>query len=416
MTRRIRVTQVLEATAGGTRRHLHDIVFNLPHHLFEFRIICATHRTPTFREDVAEFRRAGIEVVVLPMRRAPHPFADPYCAWQLRRELLRHPCDVLHLHSAKAGFVGRWAAIGMPCAVLYSPHAFPFLQPGPIGAAAAAAERLSAWRTDLLVAVSHAEGELALGRKLVKGERLRVIPNAIKVGPDLAEPHAPSRAERCLGFIGELRAQKAPLPFVDAARIAVAAGAQATFLLPDQGPELGAVRQRIADYGMERWFRFVPTRSGLDAVYCDADVAILPSLWEGLPYALLDAYARGQVAITSDLPVFVDLVGRIEHGLLARAGNPEATAERILYWSRAPLERLRALGRVAHQYALQHHAISTWTASMTQLYSDADALARGCLTSDRVSPPGHRASPRLPPELDTVHSRADASRDRSAAE
>ena len=248
----IHVVEVLEATVGGTRKHLRYLVDALPPGEFDVTVVCSTKRDPTFACDIDHFRRSGRRVHVVPMVRAPHPYRDWASIRRLRTILKSAPCDVLHLHSSKAGWVGRLAAWDLGCKVVYSPHAFPFQQQctAPVRRLYRFAERLTARRTDMLLAVSPAEGRLAVDSGLFESSRVRVVSNALSL-PELDGEVArfPGVDERNgsfrIGFLGDLRRQKDPLTFLDAASILSERRRDAQFFLPEWGPMLPAVRRRL---------------------------------------------------------------------------------------------------------------------------------------------------------------------------
>ncbi|MFQ5811563.1 MAG: glycosyltransferase, partial [Armatimonadota bacterium] len=125
--RKIRVVHILEATIGGTRKHLRDLVTRLDKGRFDVDAICAPLRDPHFGADVEMMRAAGAQVHLVPMVRRISPIGD-YLAYGHLRKLLRDGSyDVAHAHSAKAGILGRHAAraAGVP-RIVYTPHGFPF--------------------------------------------------------------------------------------------------------------------------------------------------------------------------------------------------------------------------------------------------------------------------------------------------
>ena len=63
--KRLRVLQVLEATGGGTRRHLREIFTQLSEDEFEFSLVCATRREPTMLDDCRLFRELGVGVEIV---------------------------------------------------------------------------------------------------------------------------------------------------------------------------------------------------------------------------------------------------------------------------------------------------------------------------------------------------------------
>ena len=73
---------------------------------------------------------------------------------------------------------------------------------------------------------------------------------------------------------------------------------------------------------------------------------MLPSLWEGLPYALLEVLALERPVITSRLPVFEDMLEPIDPTLLCDTGDSEALSRCMELWAGLPAERLISHGRL----------------------------------------------------------------------
>ena len=113
----LRVLLVLEATIGGTRRHLRDLALGLAARGLDVHIAYSAGRDPDFARDLALFREQGIGLAEIPMRRGPS-VRDIAAVRRLRSLIRQLRPDIVHLHSTKAGFVGRFAALGTGAAVL----------------------------------------------------------------------------------------------------------------------------------------------------------------------------------------------------------------------------------------------------------------------------------------------------------
>lgn len=374
----IRVMQVLEATRDGTRRHLHELVAALSSSGdFEVHIVCAVRRDPTFHEDLEAYRRAGHRISVLPMTRGPHPVFDPASLWQLRRLLRRWPCQILHLHSAKAGFLGRLAACGLggKPTVIYSPHAFPFLQrvARPVRWVYEFLERILAPITDLVLAVSPAEGRLAMEMGLFPEHKIEVLPNALDL-PQLdrrvgdLNPIPEPQGGRTFVLLGELRAQKDPHTFLAAARHLHQRRIPARFAVPARGQELDRVRRYLRLHHLESVVDLIPAENSFIALHRRTDIGVLPSLWEGLPYTALETLALGRPMIASSLPVFEDLLGPLDPRLLFPPGDRRALAERMELWAGLPSRELASVGERARQRVEAHHGMEVWGQQLRDLY------------------------------------------------
>jgi glycosyltransferase involved in cell wall biosynthesis len=87
----------------------------------------------------------------------------------------------------------------------------------------------------------------------------------------------------------------------------------------------GHLRQHLLDeatgLGISGRIRFLGLRADVPDLLAISDVFVLPSLWEGLPMALIEAMAAGLPALATDVSGSRDVVVSGETGLLVPAGN-----------------------------------------------------------------------------------------------
>ena len=128
-----------------------------------------------------------------------------------------------------------------------------------------------------------------------------------------------------------------------------------TLAVAGDGPGLPGARAEAGRLGLSaqvRWLGFVP-REAMPGVYREADVLAQPSLYEGLPNAVLEAMASGLAVVTTDTPGASALV-RPDTGLTVPRADAGALAEALaaLCADRALVRRLGATGRAT---ALRDH-------------------------------------------------------------
>lgn len=361
MGARIKVALVLEATEGGTRRHLLDLLDGLPAERFELLPVVSLRPGGEFAGDVERLGARGLRVEVLPMRREPAPLADAAALRRLRRFLRRERPEVVHAHGSKGGLLGRLAArlAGVP-RVYHTPHIYPFQwASGARRAAYLAAERLL-WRlSDRIVAVGQGQRQAALDWRVASRERLVTIPNGVDAEKfeRLAAPERRAAARRelglaegdlAVGMVARLAPQKGCGHFLRAARLAAAGQPRARFLLVGSGPLLPAVRAQIEILGLAGRVTVLGHRPDAERLYAALDLFVLSSLWEGLPYAVLEAQASGLPVVASDIPGCRELIADGVTGRLVELRDEEAIAGSILDLLAAP-ELRREMGRRARE-------------------------------------------------------------------
>ncbi len=331
--RPLHIVEVLEATAGGTRRHLRDLVLGLDRSRFRLTVIASLARDADFGRDIDLFRMAGVAVHLLPMKRRIAPLADAVALVRLIRLVRRLRPDIIHAHSSKAGLLARLAARtagGVP--TVYTPHAFAFLSDSPWRGLYLACERWAARRTGRLIAVSREERDWACDGVRGLGlpvDRVRLIPNGIEAGgmqPMTDQTHP------LIGFVGRMCRQKGPDLFLAVARRIHAARPDVRFLMVGDGPWLGWVEGRLRRTGLDACVLLRTARDEIEVAehLLDLDALVMPSRWEGLPYTLLEAMASGVPVVATAVGGIADVLETEGAGLLCLFGDVEGLAVRAL--------------------------------------------------------------------------------------
>ena len=286
--------------------------------------------------------------------RPVRPHLDAAALAALVRLMRRLRPAIVHTHSSKAGILGRWAAwmAGVP-RVVHSIHGFGFHdgQNPAVRGAYVAAERAVSGFTDAFIAVSHANREEGIARRIFTAEKCRVIRSGVDLSRYRAAGERRGELRRELGLAPEdplvgmiacLKPQKAPADFVEVARRVLAAEPRATFVLAGDGELRGEVEARIAQVpqGAER-IRLLGWRRDTDRIVADLDVLLLTSRWEGLPRVLPEAMASGLPIVATAVNGSPEAVAEGETGHLAPAGDVALMASRVVELLRDPEKRRR---------------------------------------------------------------------------
>lgn len=377
--RRIRVCEVLEATEGGTREHLRQIAGHLDRGRFELAFVVSPLRDPTFGHDIAQMRAWGHEVALVPMHRAVRPLGDLVACVRLWRYFARRRFDIVHTHSSKAGIVGRVAAwlAGVP-ARLHTPHALPFQQQvGPCKAAMyRAIEAIAGRLTTKLVALSTFEERLLLRTGVARPNQVQIVHNGVDVhelptaGMAARKRHElglPSDA-LVVGSVGRLVEQKGHKFLIQAARRVVDALPGATFAIVGEGPLRESLSAEIARLGLGQNVRLMGHRDDVRDLLPALDMLVLPSLWEAMPYSVLEAMAAALPVVAFDVSGIGEFVRHGQHGLLTPAKDPVALSDAIIALGRDESLRLR-MGADGREWVRSQFSTRHFVQSLEKLYS-----------------------------------------------
>ncbi|HCA45963.1 MAG TPA: hypothetical protein DEP45_01030 [Armatimonadetes bacterium] len=338
---RTAVCHVLEATEGGTRQYLSDLCLGLPAERFEQTAVVSALRAPEFGADIERLREAGVRVEIVQMVREVSRAEDLRAYRELLAFFRANPFDIIHTHSSKAGILGRVAAwrSGNSALRVHSPHAFAFEMNLPASRRRlfAAAERFAGRLTDLLICTCEGERETALRHHIVPPSKAAVV----RTGVDLRAFHPQANAHRIreelglpqrhriVGTVGAVVEQKGHRTLVEAARIVLDEMPHTTFVIVGSGVQRHELEARAAELGLGRRFRFLGQREDVSRLLATFDLFVMPSLWEGMPYALVEAMAVGVPVVGSDIPGIRDVVQPHSTGRLCGAGDAAALAAAI---------------------------------------------------------------------------------------
>ncbi len=328
-------------------------------------------------------RSAGADHHTLNMARKP-AVRDVPDLLALRR--LARGRDVVHLHSSKAGALGRVAALSLGRrnrpVVVVTAHYWSWLVGGAWAPLYRWIERLLARRCDALVAVS--EGEAMEGRVVLGSSApLKLIPNG--VDRDHFSPHGyPADRDTdapLLACVGRLSHQKGQDVAIRALALLNDRRARLRLVGAESG---GGERARLEALAMSLGVADrIEWRGAVDDAapeFRAADVVVAPSRWDGLSLALLEAMACGAAIIASDVNGSESLG---EAGVIVAPDDPKALADRIDALLEDPSRR-RRLGGSARERSGSFDLVSTMKQNL-DLWS---GLIAGSAGADAPTPAG----------------------------
>ena len=374
---KLKVLYVIEAMEGGSKRHVLQLLTHLDRSRFIPSLLCSTLRGPRAAEEVEGLRARGLGITVVQMRRGIHPIADLTAYRQILRHLHTHEYDIVHTHSANAGFLGRRAAYraGVPVTV-HTPHVLPFeWASGLERRLYLSLERMAATWSSSIVALTDTQKQIALEAELCHAKKLTVIGNGISTWQyDREEERVRKRKSLgigpetvLIGTVARLVPQKGLEYFFHAAKGISESVPSSRFLVVGEGQLEKKLHRLTDELGISARCLWIPHQAKIEAIYCAMDVFVLPSLWEGLPYTLLEAMAAACPIVATDIQGNADVICDGETGLLAPPRDGNALAEKVVSLIENP-DLAGALARNAVNVVRDQYSLDRFIQETQDLY------------------------------------------------
>ena len=301
----IRVVRVIaRMNVGGPALQVTALADGLPTDRFEQHLLVGS--VDEGEADYLQLRAPHVAVErVQGLGRSPNPISDLRALAHIRRVIREVQPHILHTHTAKAGVLGRTAAIrsGVPNLVhTFHGHLLHGYFSPMITKAVVATERAYARRTTKLVAVGDRVRDELLAAGIGRPDQYVVVPPGVELPP------APGRdeARRQLGvpidapvvaFVARLTQVKRPDRFAEVAKRIVAERTDAVLLVAGEGGLLDDLRARVSSFADR--VQLLGWRSDVETIYAAADVVVLTSDNEGMPVSLIEAASVGCPAVTT---------------------------------------------------------------------------------------------------------------------
>jgi glycosyltransferase involved in cell wall biosynthesis len=320
------------------------------------------------------------------------PLRDLMATIRLARLIRRQRPQILHTHTAKAGTVGRVAALlagsRRPPIIVHTFHGH--VLRGYFGPVRSlffrVLERRLASITTALVAVSPQVRDDLVSLRVAPRERFVVIRLGIELDERVAaEQDGRLESRRYLGIPGDRFAvgwigRMTPVKRTDDVLVAFKrlreSGVDACLCLVGDGPDRAQLEHRAHELGVVRDTLFLGYQEDVAPFYAAFDALVLPSANEGTPVSAIEALAAGRPVVATRVGGVPDVVRDGEDGFLVEAGNTDDLADRLGRLARDPALRER-MGKQGRARVLPRYAVD-------RLVDDVDRLYRSLLSAGGV--------------------------------
>ncbi len=251
-------------------------------------------------------------------------------------------------------------------------------------------ERIHSWMVNhniahKIVAVSQKTHEISL-HEGIHEERIAVITNGIiplsienRIKPEVRKEAGMGVDDLVLVSVGRLVYQKAHEVLVASMPDVLEEFPNAKAWIFGEGPLRVDLQSQVERLGLSNSVKLPGKSEHIARYLAGADIFVLPSRWEGLPIALLEAMSAGLPSIATKVEGVDEVLVEGEHGLFVPVENPEALARAILQLLRHPETRAR-MGAAARMHVSKNYTVD-------RMCSQYLELMQNCLNENNIKQP-----------------------------
>jgi glycosyltransferase involved in cell wall biosynthesis len=379
--RPIRILRIIaRLNVGGPAIHVTLLTEKLCPPDFESTLVCGT--VSGTEGDMAYYADAhGVKPIIIPeLGRELHPIRDISTFWKLYKLIREVKPDVVHTHTAKAGFVGRvaaWAA-GVPVIVhTFHGHVFESYFSKTITRFFIVLERLAALISDSIITLTESlRRDLADKYHVTRKGRIVVLPLGLDLSSfaamerhtgDFRRAHGIATDAPLIGVVGRLVPIKNHKLFLEAAVRIRQRFPNLRCVIIGDGELRAELEAQVDALGLRDCVIFVGWLRDLAPAYSDLDVLVMSSLNEGTPVSVIEALAAGCPVVSTAVGGTPDLLDSGALGRLVPSEDTISLANSVCEVIEHPYDTLEARRIMLDRYGIE------------RLVSDLASLYRGLL-------------------------------------
>jgi glycosyltransferase involved in cell wall biosynthesis len=352
---------------GGAEELILNMVSRLPRDRYDPIVCCFENPPGPIGSEIA-----ALGIPVEPLGVVPG-WRQPLAWWTIVRFLKRIRPQIVHTFMLPASLYGRSAALvaGVPVVIGTEVNIYDRKRAHHI-----LIERLLAARSACVVASAESVKRAYVRQIGIPEQSVRVVYNAVNW--DRLRASASPREVRAqlgipaeslvVGVIATLQDKKGHRVLFDA--IARTPGLENVgLMLVGDGPERAPLEGHATALGIRDRVTFCGTRRDLGTLLPAMDIFALPSLWEGLPLALLLALGSGRPVVATSIAGIPEVVADGETGLLVPPGDAGALGAALARLCGDAALRAR-LGDTARTIARERFGAEAYTRQITAIYDE----------------------------------------------
>jgi glycosyltransferase involved in cell wall biosynthesis len=331
---------------AGAEKLVFDLATKLDKQLFNV-LICSIGKSEDKSETTIREKLESNGIVTLSLAK-PHHKKRLLSIWRLYHYLKEYHVSILHTHCPSPDFYGKIAAFLAHIPVVTTIHN--------VQGYRAINEYILKRLTTKYVAISKTVERYAISELKIPSTKIQIIYNAVDIDKftkltvnreAMLKELGITGGGKVITCVGNVAKRKGHLYLIKAAKKVTKIFPNTHFLLVGNEraePEvLRSLKAIIETEHLQDKIIFTGVRSDIPSILSITDIFVLPSLWEGLSIALLEAMAAGVAVIVTNVGSNPEVVSNGINGFVIPPRDSEVIAQKIIELLSAPA-KARDLG------------------------------------------------------------------------
>ena len=297
---------------------------------------------------------------------------SPAIIKHIKKYLINSKPDIVHTHLGHADILGIWSAKNIEAKVFCTMHNI-YFKKNFLDVVFFEIYKLLFLRVvknGHIISISKSVENHVLNKLRIPKNRSHLLANAIPLKPP---PEKKENSEKVnVLFVGRLEKQKSLETLLRAVKYLKTKKLKKEFNLIIVGD--GKLRNKLEHLTKELLIdnivRFDGEQKNVDSYYKQADIFVLPSIWEGFGIVILEAFSAKLAVIASNVEGPAELISHNENGLLFEAKNHIQLAERITELINNEVKRHKIALNGYDTFTQKYH-IDIYVEKLNQLYKNA---------------------------------------------
>lgn len=356
------------AKIGGTQKLLLDFLCHASYDRYTY-YMCVLLEDDVLNEEVSKLH---IENTSFHMR----GYWDLRAWWRLYRFAKDKQIDLIQTYGLKADIIGRIVGkfLGIPANITSVHSTDPWRKWYHV-----ALDVLTSGLTDMYISTSEAGRMAVHHRERIPLSKILTIPNGIDLTKYTPE-HVDSQKlkhfrkifeidprTQVIGIVANLCKMKGHKIIVDALPSIQKSFPELKCLFVGTDFLNGEIHRYVNEKHLEHIIVFTEFQKDIPEMLSLLDVFLLPSQWEGLPTALLEAMAMKRPIVASSVGGIPEIIISEQTGLLIPPEDPDALAEAVVFLLENP-HVAHAMGEASYKLIREHFSVQSFVAQMEAVY------------------------------------------------